>query len=95
MKKKETEVEREGEKEGEGFFSRLQNLDQPSHPEKNPPTPKKKSLTARPAHLVGHLLQVDAPHQVHLPRVDPQDVDPRRLGRVWELDLAVDTARPQ
>lgn len=56
---------------------------------------KKPFLTARPAHLVGDLLQVDPAHQVHLPRVDAQDVDAGRLGRVRELDLAVDAARSQ
>lgn len=46
-------------------------------------------------HAVRHLPQIDPPHQVHLARVDLQDVKPGGLVGVGELDLAIDPARPQ
>ena len=45
---------------------------------------------ARAAHLRRDLLQVDSAHQVHLPRVNLQDVHPRVLRGVGELDLTID-----
>ena len=46
-------------------------------------------------HLISHLLQVNAPHQIHLATVNLEDVKPRALVRVWELDFAVNPAGPQ
>lgn len=46
-------------------------------------------------HLVGDLLEVDAAHEVHLARVDLEDVHARALAGVGELDLAVDAAGAQ
>mmetsp|Transcript_31970 Transcript_31970/g.75966 ORF Transcript_31970/g.75966 Transcript_31970/m.75966 type:complete len:221 (+) Transcript_31970:65-727(+) len=47
------------------------------------------------AHRVGDLLEVYPAHEVHLARVDLEDVDPAALARVGELDLAVDAAGAQ
>ncbi len=46
-------------------------------------------------HLVGDLAQVDPANQVHLARVNAQDVSAGGLVGVGELNLAVDAARPQ
>ena len=49
----------------------------------------------RASHLARNLLEVDAPHQVHLPRVDLEDVHAAVLRGVGELDLAVDASRAE
>lgn len=46
-------------------------------------------------HLVSHLLEVNAAHQVHFAAMNLQDVESGALVGVGELDLAVDPARPQ
>jgi len=43
-------------------------------------------------HVRCNLAQVDSARQVHAARVDAQDVEPRVLVRVGELDLAVNAA---
>mmetsp|Transcript_13197 Transcript_13197/g.33484 ORF Transcript_13197/g.33484 Transcript_13197/m.33484 type:complete len:417 (-) Transcript_13197:74-1324(-) len=71
----------------------------------HPPLPQRKHprlrahrlhlRAARAAHLLRDLCEVDPADEVHLARVDLEDVQPRRLVRVRELDLAVDPSRAQ
>jgi hypothetical protein len=56
--------------------------------------PRKTQLALR-ERAATHLLQVDAAHQVHLARVDLDDVQARGLAGVGELDLPVDASWPQ
>lgn len=51
--------------------------------------------TRSTCHLVCNLFEIDATHEVHLARVNLQDVKPGRLVGVWELNLTVDAPRPQ
>ena len=51
--------------------------------------------TRCPYHLLAYSSQIDPPHQVHLPRVDFEDLDSRVEGGVGELYLPVDPAGPQ
>mmetsp|Transcript_56794 Transcript_56794/g.164778 ORF Transcript_56794/g.164778 Transcript_56794/m.164778 type:complete len:390 (+) Transcript_56794:14-1183(+) len=51
--------------------------------------------SARAAHLRGDLAEIDSAHEVHLPRVDLQNFQPRVLVRVRELDLPVDATRSE
>jgi len=46
-------------------------------------------------HRLCNLAKVDAAGQVHLATVDGENVEARVLVRVRELDLAIDSARPQ
>ena len=46
-------------------------------------------------HPVCHSSQVDSPHQVHLARVDLEDVESRGLIGIWKLDFPVNSAWPQ
>ncbi len=46
-------------------------------------------------HLVSNLLEINAPHQVHLPAVNLQNVETGAFIGVGELDLAVNPAGSQ
>mmetsp|Transcript_38171 Transcript_38171/g.107902 ORF Transcript_38171/g.107902 Transcript_38171/m.107902 type:complete len:380 (+) Transcript_38171:280-1419(+) len=46
-------------------------------------------------HLVGDLLEINPAHEVHLPGVDLEDLQPSLLVRVRELHLAVDPPGPE
>merc|ERR1712139_556587 len=46
-------------------------------------------------HELGNLTKVDAARQVHLARMDLQNLKPRVLVGCWELNLAVNPAWPE
>mmetsp|Transcript_19304 Transcript_19304/g.42066 ORF Transcript_19304/g.42066 Transcript_19304/m.42066 type:complete len:233 (+) Transcript_19304:116-814(+) len=50
---------------------------------------------ARTIHLNCDLAQVDAPHEVHFPRVDLENVQPSVFVWIGKFDLAVDPAGPE